>query len=365
MRIVCFLRSLGLGGVERQMSGLAVLLKRAGHDVIVLKYIPEDFYRAYLEENGVPVVHIDKKWGALGTSWSVAKKLEEFAADIVISYAQSPGLKACYAKLMCRRKFKLVVSERNFIPRFHINDCYRFIVYHLLADRVISNSFAQMRHMTSRFPMLNDKVCCIVNFVDLEKSHPSDKVHRDGPIRISVISRLCRRKNAHGLIKAAKRLKDRGLPFQISWYGSTRETGYYKKCVQMIERLGVEDVFKICKATRDVKSIYETTDLFCLPSFYEGTSNSLCEALASGLAIACSDVSDNAMYVKPGTNGWLFNPHSVNDMTETLAQIILGGRKVFESYGHQSRRIAQENFPIERFNREYIGLIEDLSKAEL
>ena len=211
MRIVCFLRSLGLGGIERQMSGLAVLLKEAGHDVVVMKYISEDFYRSYLEENGVRVEHIDKKWGSLGTSLAVARKLEEFSADIVISFAPSPGLKACYAKLMCRRKFRLVVSERNYLRRFHINDWYRFIVYRLLADRIVSNSHAQMQHIISSFPMLEGKTSCIVNFVDLEKHKPSHKHHQEGPVRLSVISRLCRRKNTHGLIKAAKELKDKGL----------------------------------------------------------------------------------------------------------------------------------------------------------
>ena len=365
MRIVCFLRSLGLGGIERQMSGLAVLLKEAGHDVVVMKYISEDFYRSYLEENGVRVEHIEKKWGSLGTSLAVARKLEEFSADIVISFAPSPGLKACYAKLMCRRKFRLVVSERNYLRRFHINDWYRFFVYHFLADRIVSNSYAQMQHIISSFPMLEGKTSCIVNFVDLEKHKPSHRHHQEGPVRLSVISRLCRRKNTHGLIKAAKELKDKGLSFHISWYGSTRETRYLRKCMKTIEKYGLKDVFEILEATRDVKSIYEETDVFCLPSFYEGTSNSMCEALASGLAVACSDVSDNALYVKHGKNGWLFNPHSVADMAGTLEEIISSRRETLQAYGRESRVIAEEKFPIERFNREYIGLIEDLSKAEL
>ena len=49
----------------------------------------------------------------------------------------------------------------------------------------------------------------------------------------------------------------------------------------------------------------------------------------------------------------------------TLEEIISSRRETLQAYGRESRVIAEEKFPIERFNREYIGLIEDLSKAEL
>ena len=54
MRIVCLLRSLEVGGVERQLTGLAVLLKEAGHDVEIVTYIPRDFFSNYLKDNGIP-----------------------------------------------------------------------------------------------------------------------------------------------------------------------------------------------------------------------------------------------------------------------------------------------------------------------
>ena len=55
MKIICLLRALCVGGVERQMTGLSVFLKKAGHDVSIMKYHPQNFYEEFLRENGIPV----------------------------------------------------------------------------------------------------------------------------------------------------------------------------------------------------------------------------------------------------------------------------------------------------------------------
>ena len=58
IRVTCFIDSLGPGGAQRQMSLLAVLLKRRGYDVDVLTYRPVRFFDSVVEEAGVPVRRI-------------------------------------------------------------------------------------------------------------------------------------------------------------------------------------------------------------------------------------------------------------------------------------------------------------------
>ena len=50
MKVLCLIENLGSGGAERQMVGLAALLKERGHDVTVLTYYPDDFYKHVLDE---------------------------------------------------------------------------------------------------------------------------------------------------------------------------------------------------------------------------------------------------------------------------------------------------------------------------
>ena len=52
-RILCLIESLGSGGAERQLTGLAVMLKQHGYQVEVWYYVQKEFYVSYLLENGV------------------------------------------------------------------------------------------------------------------------------------------------------------------------------------------------------------------------------------------------------------------------------------------------------------------------
>ena len=363
MRIVCMSRSLEVGGLERQLTGLAVVLKEAGHDVEVLKYIPTDFYEGFLAEHGIPSVYVPRKGGTIGVSRRIARHLKDIGADMVICFGASPNMKACIAKFF-HKDFRLVVSERNYIKHFMPNAWIRFALYSKAAW-IISNSYAQHNHVVKSFPSLARKASAIVNFVNLEEFHPAERrVDGSGPLTITTISRVRRRKNLHGYIKAASIVKEQGLDFRIKWYGKTKDSSYYRRCMKMIERKGLGDCFEILPATHDVKSIYDATDIFCLPSFHEGTSNAIGEALACGLPVACSDVSDNSLYVRPGSNGWLFNPKDIRSMAETLAEIIRCDRGRFADYGTQSRRTAEERLSVVRFRKEYLELIENIGKAE-
>ena len=49
MRIILFTDCLGAGGAQRQLVGLAVMLKEKGYDVKVATYYDSDFYKHNLD----------------------------------------------------------------------------------------------------------------------------------------------------------------------------------------------------------------------------------------------------------------------------------------------------------------------------
>lgn len=56
----------------------------------------------------------------------------------------------------------------------------------------------------------------------------------------------------------------------------------------------------------DVPAVLADTDIFVLPSYSEGLSNALMEAMASGCACIASDVGGNAFLIQNGVSGFLF-----------------------------------------------------------
>lgn len=362
MKIVCMISSLQLGGAERQLLGLASTLQKAGHEVCVLTYRKDNFYADTTSSLGLEHVVYEKKTNVLSWALSLGHYLKEQGCELLIAFL--PG--ACLKALLVHRlnpSFRLIVSERNFSRRLGVLEEFRLWCAWSEADKVVCNNHAQEALIRRQIPVLSDKLCTISNFVDVDTFSPGPSASPEDSApcrRILVTARLCRRKNALGLIRAAALLKEKGLRFRIDWWGVLRENTYYNKCKKLIARWGLEEYFVLHPATAEVRELYRSSDLFCLPSFYEGTSNSLAEALACGKPVVCSAVSDNPRYVKPGENGFLFDPSDVVSIADALERALVLDDEALARLGQASREIALTQLHPDRFARAYQELIDSL-----
>ena len=353
MKIVCLIASLRLGGAERQMAGLASALKGAGHQVSVLTYRDGDFYEKSLTDSGVEHLRI-RSGSTSGIVSEIAEYVKQSDTEILISFLTGSNVKACLVGARCPG-LRVIVSERTTNLRLGPHDIFRFLLYRKRADAVVCNNHSQEEFIRKAFPSLAKKVRTIPNFVDLTGFTPaSGRRNGAGPVKIVVTARVCPRKNVTGLILAARELLKIRKDFRIDWYGMTREDAYFRKCRKMIDKLGLKDLFAIHEAASDVENIYRNSDIFCLPSFYEGTSNSLAEALASGLPAVCSRVGDNTGYVKEGFDGFLFDPHDPRSMAAAIDRALDSD---LASLGASGRKIAEEHLCIDNFRKSYLELV--------
>lgn len=357
MKICCFIASLRLGGAERQLSGLALMLHAQGHDVEVLTYREGSFYARALSDAGVRLNVIPHPGNERRLVEDVAAHLKESGCEVLISYLVGTNLKACFIKQRCPG-LKLVVSERNCNTNMLLYTKLR-LQFYKTADAVVCNSYAQEALVRKRCPALDKKLITIPNFVDTERFRPSGhKYCEDGNIHIVTTARLYGRKNAIGLIKAVAEAGCDKLHFD--WYGALSNDKYYGRCQSLIRKLGLEKRIHIHPGCENVEQLYAKADTFCLPSFYEGTSNALAEALASGLPAVCSDVSDSGRYVIPGKNGFLFDPKDISSFAEALRKLAATSPEELARWGEESRRIAEEKLSKDIFISRYTRLLEGL-----
>lgn len=353
MKIFCLIASLRLGGAERQMTGLAEALAEGGHEVAVITYRPGDFYEDRLLSRGIRHIRI-RSGNDAGIIRNIVRRLRSEGAGCMISYLQGTNIKACLIGALCP-KVRIIVSERTSSLRPTLFDAFKFALYRKFASDVVCNNFAQEAFIRKYFPGLAPKVVTIPNFVDTYTFFPGPARTPQG--RILVISRICRRKNTSGLIEAAGRLATEEIPFRIDWYGLTRENGYVRRCRKRIARLGIGDRFFFHPARREVSDLYREADYFCLPSFYEGTSNALAEALACGVPAACSGVSDNGRYVIDGKTGFIFDPHDPESMALALSELLSLDSNARSAMGEAARRTVATGLSREAFAENYMNLL--------
>lgn len=356
MKVLLLIDSLGAGGAQRQLVGLAVMLKQRGYDVTVATYHDNRFYVDTILDEGVPYVYLKSAHSPCKRIWAVARYIRRIKPDWVISYLETPSIVASIAHIF-NKKFKLLVSERNTSQSIGKNEKIRFRLFKT-ADYVVPNAYAQEKFIVDNFPALKAKTVTIANFVDTDFFYPVNHQRRDIP-EIVVAASIWSPKNTLGFLDAVKILKERELKFHISWYGKANgNIDYFEECVQKAERLGISDCISLLDKTKAIREKYQDADYFVLPSFYEGTPNVICEAMACGLPIACSNVCDNPIYVKPNINGVLFDPNSPDNMADAIEKLLSLEDETYKLYRNNSRRIAEEKLSKAKFVESYIKLLE-------
>lgn len=356
MKILLFIDNLGAGGAQRQLVGLAVMLKQQNYDVKVCTYFPHDFYKTYLDENNVQNEIISGADETKRRIIAVRSYFKKEHPDWVIAYQETPSLVACMAKLL-GGKYRLIVSERNTTQRIGLNEHVRFFLYRL-ADAIVPNSYSQEEFLRRHYPWMSKNLHTITNFVDLKKFHFVRHDRRIFP-EVLVAATIRPSKNTSGLILAASILKAKGLNFHISWYGYSDEFQvYYDECETLIRDHGLVDFVSLFPKTKDIHRKYQEADYFCLPSFYEGTPNVLCEAISCGLPVMVSDICDNGYYAQEGFNGVLFNPLSPEDIADAIYKLMSQDNISYQAYRRNCRNIAENLLSEEDFLKKYLNIIE-------
>lgn len=356
MKVILFIDNLGSGGAQRQLVGLAALLRHK-YTVEVCTYFPQSFFKQYLDDNQVPNEIIPGAASSATRIWRVYRFFKNEAPDWVIAYQETPSLVACVCKILgC--KYKLLVSERNTTQQMGLRERVRFPLYRC-ANSVVPNSITQGEWLSDHYSWMSGKITTITNFVDMDQFHYVDHHRRPIPL-ILVVASAMPSKNLHGLILAAKILKEQGRHFTIDWYGLFGDvTEYQKKCFALLEQYSLTDNIRVLPKTIDIYQKYQQADYLCLPSFYEGTPNAICEAIATGLPVMCSNVCDNSLYVEEGKNGILFDPNIPEDIASTMSLLMDQTDAQYYEYRVNSRHIAESKLSCEAFVDKYVKIIEN------
>ena len=356
-KILCIIESLGSGGAERQITGLAVMLKQHGYHVEVWYYIQKEFYLPYLQENGVVGRYIDDAADPYKRLFVLRKNIKAYKPDTVISYSVSSNMITCIMKML-GAKFNLIVSERNTTQQIDRRVKQRFFLYRW-ADHIVPNSFSQGDFINRNFPGLASKVNVITNFVDTEKFSPSQPmaINERDVTRIIAVGRMMPQKNILNFIYSILKLVNIGCRVHVDWYGQDLNDTYSEKCHTLIQDYRLQGMFTFHSPSSCIQDEYRKADVFCLPSLYEGFPNVLCEAMSCGKPVLCSRVCDNASIAQDGKNGFLFDPNSVDDMSDTIRRYLDLNDEETARMGNISREIALELFSKDKFILRYKEII--------
>lgn len=362
-KICCFTESLGGGGAEHQMVLLAGMLSEKGYDVTIVTYA--DVSDHYSLPSGVNRIRMAEGKSAIKKHLSVFLYFIKVKTDCVISYRKMCNFRALVPLFFRSKSVKVICSERNTTvgtPDFE-RRLMVYVLYHR-ADYIVPNSESQAQYMRKENPRLISKLRTIHNYTDLQHFSVCDFPSTQSIMRIAVFARYSKQKNPILFAEALAELKTKtNRAFEVHWYGSQTgaNNGFnndYLAVRNKVEELGVEDVLKLHSAVKDIYTLMGDYHAVCLPSLYEGFSNSISEAICCGRPMLVSDVADNGIMVHDGKNGFLFDPRSTSSICEAFLRFFALSYEEIKRMASESRRIAETLFDKEHFISQYIELIE-------
>jgi glycosyltransferase involved in cell wall biosynthesis len=153
---------------------------------------------------------------------------------------------------------------------------------------------------------------------DVENLRASFGIQSDVKVILSV-GELNKRKNHESVIRALANMnevKNESVHYIIVGQGKLKN-----RLMSIIKELNMEKNVSLLGFRTDVAELYDLADIYVFPSYREGLSVALMEAMASRLPIACSNIRGNIDLVDEH-GGVLFNPKEINDIRVKLSILI-------------------------------------------
>ncbi len=218
-------------------------------------------------------------------------------------------------------------------------------------DAIVTVNTTQERKLKKKFP----HVYHIPNGVEDNFSPlPS------GITTIGGTGSFSKNKNFKTLAKALLLLRKEGIKFRAIFIGDGEEREEIERIVQPL-REDIQITGYI--PNREVLNMLKKLHIFVLPSFSEGRSIALLEAMATGRAIVASDIPQNREIIRDGVNGLLFDPNSPEDLKNKLKSLIENRERLIFLAKNAYTTIKEMKLSWEEAARKYAELYEKLLKG--
>lgn len=160
------------------------------------------------------------------------------------------------------------------------------------------------------------------------------------------------------LIEAAATLRRRGSAIQLVLLGEGPER---TKLVERAHDTGVADLVHLPGRVSEVEPYLRASDFFVLPSYQEGLSVALLEAMALGMPAVASDIPANRFLDEKGTV--ILTP--ARDAA-ALAATVLRLREspdAARAVGQSARALVQERFSLTAVAEQHVALFADVQRC--
>jgi sugar transferase (PEP-CTERM/EpsH1 system associated) len=238
--------------------------------------------------------------------------------------------------------------------------CYR------LADRVFAVSRELKQEYVSALGISPDLFRVIYNGVATKLFFPSVE-ERDiqrrklgispNTVVVGSVGRLDAVKDHATLLRAAEIAVIQGTDLCVVLVGDGPQRAALEQLLQTMPALRSRVTF--AGRTFEVAQWLRAFDIFVLPSLFEGTSNTLLEAMSCGLPVVATRVGGNIELFEEDKSGLFFEVYDFQGLAAHLIRLA-ASPQLRQTLGEAARSHVEEVFPLEKMITNYSGMYAEL-----
>jgi sugar transferase (PEP-CTERM/EpsH1 system associated) len=364
--VVHIIHRLAVGGLENGLVNLINAIDPARYRHAIISLTEYTDFRKRIRHPDVPVIALHKREGNTLRPhlriWQLLGKLR----PAIVHTRNLPALEFL--------PVAAVAGIRGRIHGEHGRDIYdvdgssrKYTLLRKAVNPFVSRYTAVSKDLTQWLGRMvgGDRVIHICNGVDTDRFYARPRTRQplgpegfagEGTILVGTVGRMQAVKDQVTLVRAFLRLIQtdndarKRLRLIMVGDGPLREEAQKLLCIS-----GAEHLAWLPGERRDIPEIMRALDLFVLPSIAEGISNTILEAMSTGLPVVATRVGGNSELVVEGKTGSLVPASDPTAMATAIRAYLRDPGKLLEN-GMAGRKRVEKHFSIDSMVSGYLNV---------
>ena len=347
-----------LGGGERVVLRLAALLPSYGFRVSLLTFFIDPASSFQPSQSPCPLFLLSLgktySWRGWRGALALRRYIREERVGLVQTFFESSDL---WAGMVVRllTPAKLIWSRRDMGILRGSKHALAYRLLRRLPHAVHAVSDGVRAHALQVDGIAPERCFTVYNGLDLKLFRSPESRDRSQSGVVLTIGNIRRIKGHDLLVKAAMLVREEFPDVRFLLAGEVLEEDFFQELLHTVSSHRLEPNFCFLGAIKDLPAQLEAADLFVLPSRSEGFSNSLIEAMASGLPVIATDVGGNAEAIQEGVTGFVVPSEDPEALARAIVELLrLPQRR--QQMGQAGRQRAETQFSVD-------AMLQQLTKA--
>lgn len=335
------------GGAEKQAVLLAIQLSNRYAVHLIILYGEHAVYKINSDMLSASPVHIHKLTGNLIAKVRHIKNiLKSTGTCTLFNFLSSPDVIGSYIghkigiKVFNGIRTTRLESKKEYFERY---------VHNHWATGTVYNCYSGAEYFGSKGFNADKNIVIPNGFPNI--AQPMTRQAKQLKT-ILTVGRFDAAKDYETMVKSVSSLQRNDWRLCIVGYGALEE-----QIRDWVKTYGIENRTDIYIKPDNVAELERSADIYISTSVFEGTSNSIMEAMNWSLPIVATDVGDNNYLIIDGENGYLHQVGDVNGISTSLDRL-LDSYELRNLMGTKGNIRLKENYSMEIFEKRYVELIE-------